>query len=186
MDQHSQVESKQLLVMMLGSPGAGKSYFARNLAEQYDMRRVNADAVRTRLFGSINAGRTPENHKKTYETVDREMEEALRQGRSVIRDNQNNHEADRAKARGIAVEVGALAVVVWIKTPREVAVKRMMERPETPEQLQLDEQTAQEFIDSSHAALEEPGADEPCVVINGQIPFEDQLALFQDFLQNVA
>ena len=46
----SSVSRQQLLVMMLGTMGSGKSYFARQLAAKIDARRVNADIIRRELF----------------------------------------------------------------------------------------------------------------------------------------
>ncbi len=37
--------------MMLGYPGSGKSFFARQLAESFGWQRLNRVAVRKELFG---------------------------------------------------------------------------------------------------------------------------------------
>lgn len=170
--------------MMLGTPGAGKSYFARNLAKHLDLKRITADEVRTRLFGDINTGRTPQNHQATYNIVNQEMQEALYKGQSVVRDNQNNHRRDRAMCQTIAREAGARAVIVWIQTPRDVAMKRCVEREDTPDQLKLDIKTAHEFYDRSMQAIETPTVNEDCVSIDGTIDFADQLKAFNEYLRN--
>ena len=170
---------KQLLVLMLGAPGAGKSYFARSLAKQFGMTRIVADEVRTRLFGSIEAGIPPERKRQAYEIVNQEMKDALRTGHSVIRDNQNNHRADRDMCRGVAEEVGAHTVIVWVQTPEEVAIQRCMERDATPDQLKLDKATAQQFHDRSMTAIERPTIEEDFVTISGTMDFAEQLAIFR-------
>ncbi len=168
----------QLLVMMLGVPGSGKSYFARNAAEQLGMTRITADEVRHRLYGSIDAARTPERKLAVYNTVNQEMEQALRRGESVVRDNQNNHRTDRDMCRRLAQEVGAHAIIVWVQTPQSLAIQRCVERLATVDQIKLDEETAQDFYNRSMRAIEIPTADEIVIRVDGTASFETQFETF--------
>ena len=173
---------RQLLVMMLGVPGAGKSYFARNLAEQLDMTRVTADEVRTRLYGSIEAAHTPERKLDVFRIVNQEMEQSLRSGESVVRDNQNNHRRDRDMCRKLAQEVGAHAIIVWVQTPQALAIQRCGERSAAVDQIQWDETEATRHYNNSLQAIERPTPDEACIQIDGTADFEEQFKVFSSNL----
>lgn len=45
--------TKPLLIVFLGFPGSGKTYFARHLAEKIGAVTLNTDALRVSMFGSL-------------------------------------------------------------------------------------------------------------------------------------
>ena len=57
----SSVSQPQLLVMMLGTMGSGKSAFARQLAVKTSAKRVNADIIRRELFKTYEEWIKPAN-----------------------------------------------------------------------------------------------------------------------------
>jgi predicted kinase len=167
---------------MLGVPGSGKTYFSKKLAVELNAEYINADRIRYDLFGSINAGRTPENHRKTYELVNKKTIEALQSCRSVVRDNQNNSKSDRIWCKEQANKVLSKTIVIWIKTPKELAIKRGISRKGSNSQIKLSPQMASEFHRRSLAALEPPTGDEECIEIDGTLPFNQQFVEFRNKL----
>ena len=174
----------QLLVMMLGVPGSGKSTFARQLAEALDFKRASSDAIRTELFGRPDP--TPKEwcSKKTFEVLEQRVENALAEGHSVIRDHMHHGRHWRDKGRRQAAAVGAYPIMVWIKTPYEIAHERGMKR-----ELQPDTKVAacpkkmQQSIDRHHYKIDLPADDEVCLSIDGHLNFNEQLQRFVAFCQ---
>ena len=52
--EEDRIIDQQLLVMMIGIPGSGKSFFARQLTEKLNAERLNMDLLRRELFGTQN------------------------------------------------------------------------------------------------------------------------------------
>ncbi|MGD0284540.1 MAG: AAA family ATPase [Candidatus Saccharimonadales bacterium] len=76
--------SKPLLIMMYGYPGAGKTFFARQLCEQLQAVHVQGDRIRYELFDEPQYDKQ-ENEIVTH-LVDYMTEEFLKVGVSVIYD----------------------------------------------------------------------------------------------------
>ena len=73
-----------MIVLVLGLPGSGKSYFAERLANQLDAEYRNSDRLRRELFPK----RTYSEQEKAmvYSMMFEKMEEALHQNRSLVLD----------------------------------------------------------------------------------------------------
>lgn len=84
--------AKPLIIVFVGFPGSGKTYFARRLAEQLPAVTFNSDALRVAMFGSIeNVERIRQNDQsRLYDDVFGAMNYATRQvlkaGYSVVFD----------------------------------------------------------------------------------------------------
>ena len=176
---------RQLLIMMLGTLGAGKSRFARELAKRDDTKRVNVDALRRLLFRNVEDWFHPGHNERVYDLLDRHTAKALADGYHVIRDSRHDSKDKRAQARNLAAETGALAVAVWIKTPVDLAIARGLSRPEAPDTVKLSE----EFIRSRskrHAeTVEPPGKGELAIEIDGRAGPAEQMAAFESGLTKI-
>jgi predicted kinase len=176
---------KHLLILMIGHPGSGKTYFTRQLAEKIHAVRFNGDHMRRAMFGEDLSNITRAENPKVFGAVDYAAQQVLKAGHSVIYDAQCNKRADREKGRGWAKEYDAQVVLVWVKTPYEVALKRGTEREELDDQRRKTEEQMRASIDFFIEALEVPGEDEPYIVIDGTAPFEEQYEVFMRELQKL-
>lgn len=163
---------------MLGHPGSGKSYFTRQLAPIIGAVRLNGDHMRTAMFTDPKDIANRDNNPKVFGAIDYAVYEVLRAGHSVLYDAMHNKHADRLRHEAAAKELGAPTVLVWVKTPYEVALKRGVERPEQPDQRRKSEEQMKQSLDFFIAALEQPKPGERTIVIDGMKPFEEQYESF--------
>lgn len=181
-----------IVTMFLGYPGSGKSYFAKAMADKINAVRINGDSMRMAMFGSR------EETKRIYDSGDRCIlnnyvfngldyvaEQILLRGNDVVYDAHQNKREDREKIEQIAKRHHALPIVVWIKTPYEVALKRGQEREESVDQRRLTEAEMREVMDRHQANTDTPTDEELVITIDGEAPFEQQFKQFCDQLDNV-
>lgn len=111
------------LVLLVGAPGVGKSYFARQLRESTGVAVIESDAVRRALFGR------PTYEKKESVRVFGAVHEAAREllagSISVVIDATNLIESEREVLYRIADAAGARLVIVRLTAPAAVVRKRL-------------------------------------------------------------
>lgn len=180
--------NRPLIIVFLGFPGSGKTYFSRRLAEKLQAVTLNSDAMRLAMFGSlekIDEIRRADN-ARLYEDVFGAMDYAARQvllaGHSVVYDAQQTKRENRRGIERIAADTGAIPVLVWIKTSREVALKRGQEREMRNDSHRYDAQKMIYLIDRFDSVTDLPESDENAVEISGEAPFEEQFEVFSKFV----
>ena len=183
--------NKPLLIVFLGFPGSGKTYFARQLAEKLRAVTLNSDAMRLAMFGSlerIDEIRRIDNARlyvDVFGAMNYAARQALKAGHSVVYDAQQTKRENRRGIEQLAQESGAIPVLIWIKTSREVALKRGQERDARDDSQQYDAEKMAYLIDRFDSANDMPEADENVVEINGEVPFEEQYHTFVTGVDNL-
>lgn len=174
--------------MFLGYPGSGKTYFATQLAKKMGVVRLNADATRVAAMGSILKAR--EFDQKTgmlnsiiFGLIDYATAQILDSGSSVICDYQHNEKVFRAKRGSLASRYGARSVVVWLKTPKDIAIQRGVEREELLDQRQHSLEKMEALVDKYINLIEVPGDDELVIEIDGTLSFDQQYQSFTEQFQ---
>ncbi len=169
---------KSFLLLFLGFPGSGKSYFARNLAEKTNTVRLNGDSMRIALYGSVEEIEKQANKKRinrqTFGAIDYAVEQILRTGHSVIYDAHHNKRSIRVGLEKLANEHDAITIVVWVKTPYELALRRGQERRAAPDQRRLSEEKMKQTMERHTDNFDEPVASELVITVDGTMPFEQQ------------
>ncbi len=172
---------QHLFIMMLGHPGSGKSYFTRQLAPILGAVRFNGDHMRVAMFKDPRLA-TRDDNPKVFGAIEYAMQEVLKAGYPVVYDVQHNKLADRERLSQMAAEHGATPVIVWIKTPKAIALKRGTERQEQADQRRKTHEEMRASIDFFIEALEAPRPDELLIEIDGTVSFEEQLRSFNQQL----
>ena len=73
-----------MIIIVFGLPGSGKSYFASKLAKRLEAKYVSSDVVRKQLFTVRKY--TGEEKTKVYDVMNKEMKEAIQQGKDIVLD----------------------------------------------------------------------------------------------------
>lgn len=176
--------------MSLGHPGSGKTYFTTRLAQKHGYIRLSADALRMNMFGSFEAARefdseTNKLGQVIFKALDYSTVQILQAGYSVIYDVQQNEKDIRAKTSKLGSDNDALPIIIWVKTPVEIALQRGQDRDLTPDQQKHDYETMKESIEKHIKALDPPAPDEHVIEIDGLLTFEDQYQAFRKQLEEI-
>lgn len=115
-----------IVVMVVGIPGSGKSFFARRFAETFGAPLISEDKIRYTLFS---------NH--TYESNEQAMvdqvaelllDELLVTGKTFVIDGGYATKISRVEFEKIASQNGYKTLVVWVQTDDPTARRRATHR----------------------------------------------------------
>lgn len=188
------MHDKPLLVMFLGVPGSGKTTFAKQLREKLSAVVLNSDSIRLSMWGSqeaiwethVNLEARALNNQLTFGAMDYAAGQVINAGYNVIYDCNANKYQERHKMATIAADNGGEAVVVYIKTPHEMAIRRITERQASHDSLQKNPEKAREIVERFAAAIEAPYETEFVIEISGEVPFEEQYQVFKQALDQIS
>ncbi len=114
------------LVVLVGLPGTGKSYFAAQLAALFPLAVVESDVMRKALFPRPSY--TSKESARVFAAIHALLRELLARGVPALLDATNLVEANRRVLERIAEEADAGLVLVRLTAPESVARKRLEAR----------------------------------------------------------
>ncbi len=163
--------TKPILLLLYGFPGSGKTYFARQLAENLQAAHVHGDRIRHELFEE------PRYDRQENSIVAQLMEymtgEFLTAGISVIYDINATRKAQRRHLREMARKKNARSLIVWFQMDADTAYSRTQNRDkrklDDKYSLAYDNDTFKRYI--SHMQHPE---NEDYVVISGKHTYPSQ------------
>lgn len=164
--------TKPVLIMMYGFPGAGKTYFARQLSDSLKAVHVSSDRIRGELF---EKPRYDKEENQVVEHLTQYMaEEFLNAGVSVIYDSNGARGAQRRQMRELAQKVHAKPILLWFQVDHDTAFARIMKR----DKRRVDDKYAREFdrsgFDAFITGMQNPKSTEDFVVLSGKHSFPMQ------------
>jgi hypothetical protein len=120
--------ARPVLVVVVGLPGTGKSYFSRRLVEQVPMLILETDTLRRVLFPepSYSASESA----RLFRACHLLIRNLLKKGIPLVFDATNLVEAHREHIYHIADQLGVKLVLVSIEAPPEVVYERLKRRVE--------------------------------------------------------
>ena len=166
------VPTQPLFIMLYGFPGAGKTYFARQLCERLQAAHVQGDRIRGELFEK------PRYDKQENEVVTQLMnymaQEFLNAGLSVVYDANAMRGSQRQALRDMARRLHVIPLLVWFQMDTDSAYARSTHR----DRRRADDKYAATFdrkgFDAMTAHMQNPGHGEDYVVVSGKHTFGTQ------------
>jgi len=158
--------SRPLVIFVIGLPGAGKSFFARQFAETFNAPIVSHDYLRFQMFPEPAFSEDEEG--LIAQIAGNEFSELLKTQRSIILDGGNNRYEDRQALMLLAKKKGYGALVVWVQTDERSARLRATKRNPKREGDVLNASMTDQAFDSAKASFMPPGKGEDFIVISGK------------------
>ncbi|HSW37174.1 MAG TPA: ATP-binding protein [Candidatus Saccharimonadales bacterium] len=166
------VPTKPFLLLLYGFPGAGKTFFARQLCERLQAAHVQGDRIRAELFEK------PRYDKQEDDIVTQLMNymtsEFMNTGTSVVYDTNVTRLRQRRALRDLARQAHAEPLLIWMQIDPESALAREQKR----DRRRADDKYAAELEQSDFNGIaghmQNPGLTEDYVVISGKHSFASQ------------
>lgn len=120
--------AQPLVIMMLGLPGAGKSFFARQFSETFSAPLVSLDRIRYELFAE------PKFSKDEELVVERlalhQIEELFKSHKTFIVDGAASTRVSRTIIERMANKRGYGRLIIWVQTDEQTTLSRSLHRKE--------------------------------------------------------
>ena len=164
--------TKPFLIMLYGFPGAGKTYFARQLAENIQAAHVQGDRIRSELFEKPRYDKAE--NDVVAQLMDYMTEEFLNAGLSVIYDTNAMRATQRHALRDLTRKNHATPLLMWFQIDAESAYarsqKRDRRRADDKYAAQWDRETYKKIL----GYMQNPSVAEEYVVISGKHLYNTQ------------
>ena len=117
------------LYIFCGIPFSGKTTIAKKLEEKLGYIRIDLDDVKFSLFGNdiLDEKIDKQGWDKVYQKMYKQIEDNLKNDKTVINDTGNFTKHERDLVKEIADKLGLETIEVFIDTPTEIARQRLLE-----------------------------------------------------------
>lgn len=164
--------ARPLVIMVIGLPGSGKSFFARQFASMFGAPLVSADFIRHTLNPDSKYNAREDALVATL--IQNEITELLKTGKTFIVDGSVNSRAVRTAIERQAVKHGYGKMVVWVQTDEPTSVARSMKRNAKRKTDELNATMNIEAFERYKKQLSPPTPTENVAVISGKHTFPTQ------------
>ncbi len=156
------------LYIMTGLPYSGKTTLRKELVKRCGFQAVSVDQIMGEKDMWREGHPTQEDWNLAYSEAYKQIEEYLKEGKTVVFDCGNLPLHERENARKIAEKLGVKHKLVYVNTPKEEILRRRQQNEETKERGHLD----QEMMDVALKMFHEPTASEQPLIYNHEMDLD--------------
>ncbi|MGE5327819.1 MAG: AAA family ATPase [Thiobacillus sp.] len=160
----SQSANRPHLLIPIGIPGAGKSYFAKQFSNTFYAPLISTEDISKTL--SLPPANTKQN-SVIQNVSDYILNEVLKTGRTVVYDGPAFTKSTRSALKKKANSFGYEPIFIWVQTDKTVAKKRLKKTYNNDVKL----------IESAIDKFQPPSATEKYIAISGQHTYSNQLKI---------
>jgi predicted kinase len=175
--------TKPLFIMLYGFPGAGKTYFARQLCENIQAAHVQGDRIRAELFERPRYD--AQENAIVSQLTEYMTSEFLNAGVSVVYDVNAMRASQRHLLREMARRAHANPLIVWFQIDIESALVRATKRDRRKADdryaMPIDRSTFNNVV----RHMQNPAMTEDYVVVSGKHLFSTQLSAIMKKLHDM-
>lgn len=164
--------SRPLVIMVVGLPGSGKSFFARQFADMFGAPLVSVDFVRHTLFPESKY--TAEEDAYVQTLTHNQLSELLKTSKTIVVDGGVNTRSARTKVEQQAKTHGYGALIVWVQTDEPTAITRSLKRSTKRQTDALNSPLSAETYKRLKKQFSAPSKYENVVVISGKHTYTTQ------------
>lgn len=177
------MKKKPILVVMVGYPGSGKTYFSEKLAKKNGFVHLNSDKVRSELFKVPTFSK--KEHALVFGSIDEQLKSFLSKGVSVIIDANSPRRSQRKALRDLATQYGAHCITVHVRTPFPVTRDRVRARKDirSTAKRAYNRVVTLKVHKYLKDLLEEPKLPEQFLTIDGRKSFREQYSQFEQAIE---
>jgi predicted kinase len=168
--------SQPLLILVVGIPGSGKSFFARQFAENYRFFCIDTGRYESELAGLHSSNQ--EIMLTAKKLANATFEEALKTFKHIVLEGSFNSLKEREAISNKARKAGFGVLVVWVQTDLETAEQRATNRDRRRADDKFSLSLSSEEFSSLCKSFEKPVAkNEVFVVVSGKHDFKGQAVI---------
>lgn len=164
--------AKPLIIMMVGLPGAGKSFFARQFSDTFGAPLISYDKIHFEIFKQPQFDN--EEHMTVQRLVGYQIEEFAKTKKTFIVDGGLYTRAERTAIRQYANKAGYGAMIIWVQTDLATCQQRALKRNPRKEDDKYNHSLTVEVFQLYARKLTPPTAQESYVVISGKHTYATQ------------
>ena len=160
--------AKPLILVVVGHPGAGKTFFSQQFSDTFSAPRVDYDYVAHSLAPLSSNGKK-ETHRGVMAIIDNQISELLKTQKTFIIDGLGATKVERITLKKRAQDAGYEMLLVWVQTDEATAKYRAVSRKQDDRQ-PLSAEEYSTLVKKFNA----PQANEAQVVISGKHTYATQ------------
>ncbi len=164
--------TKPLAIVMLGIPGAGKSFFARQFSETFGAPVVSYDRIGYELFADPQF--TKEEQLIIKNIAHYQVEELVKTKKTVLIDGGANGRMERAELSRIIKQAGYNVLLIWVQTDLATSRQRALKRNPQKRDDQYNKALPKEVFERMMQAVAPPSNAEKYMVISGKHTYATQ------------